>query len=293
MNLKDVDGLMPIRSGRLHAALSSLAMRIEMLEDALGNCAEEWNNMYHNGRKTKWPDGECGEDYDEQDEEWAFEALASVLCEDIKEDFGFDWKVTTRGRTGATILPTASVERGVGYVGYGRPVFSDKSGFRRDDYPHSIEPDDIWRGVTVEDGLTCMTDEDLVFLLEDLERVWKLSGGGDLPAQYYAAALAVFNEQDWDVKGEGGQTTTRIEATFLGELDSQSEIELTNNLLDSAVKYADLVIEATVELDILTAAFRRWNEFCRWAADGGFAEEVNYMVESRKEDAAEEEGETQ
>lgn len=287
-DLKDIDGLMPIRSGRFHAALSSLAMRLEMLEGALESCANEWNEMYHNGRLMRFPDGKYGEDYGDLDMELAFESLAMTLCENIKERFGYEWKVTTRGRGGASVLPTSSIDHGHGCVGYGRPIFSDRNSFRRGDYPHSIDSDDIWASDSViVDELTRITDDELVYLLDELGRVRKKSGGGLISPEYYAAALVLFEEQDWNVEIDG-ERVGPDEEVFLDEIDPQSELEVTRSLTDSAKNYAALVLEATVELDLLTAAFQYWNEFCRWAASGGFAEEINNMVESRKEGEAEE-----
>lgn len=81
----------------------------KLTEELLGACEEEYRQMYHNARLTgnAFPDFANDEEmqayYDLQSDELSI--LIDDLKEDLKNDFGMEWKIYTYGRMGATIAP--------------------------------------------------------------------------------------------------------------------------------------------------------------------------------------------
>jgi hypothetical protein len=81
----------------------------KLTEELLGACEEEYRQMYHNARLTGngFPDFANDEEmqayYDCINDELSF--MIDDLQEDLKNDFGMEWKIYTYGSLGATIAP--------------------------------------------------------------------------------------------------------------------------------------------------------------------------------------------
>ena len=84
------------------------ALMIKPLAEYYYNLAlSQWYEIYHNGTMRDWPDID---NYDEWEAFWNWLSdEASLMIVDlqyeIKETFGFDWKIYQWGRSGATFAP--------------------------------------------------------------------------------------------------------------------------------------------------------------------------------------------
>jgi hypothetical protein len=132
-----------------------------LIDEYLGKAKDEWRNMYHAAKIRKFPYEDNQADYF-----WGYvrdmcNQLCEQLHEDVKEEFGFDWKFYSWGRSGGTIAP-------------------DLFGMSRY-FKSNIDDDDVldiagagygYYGDDEDDEDDDVIEDDVVRCLESIKEVW-------------------------------------------------------------------------------------------------------------------------